>query len=189
MARETWVQSQDRVIPKTQKMVLDTSLLNSQDYKVRIKSKVEQSMARSSALPYTLSVVVIEKGAFGSLSTMVTNFTLYIYIIYIYIYIYAYSHPYIRGAFNKFPDFFVQAFKIVIDSWKFSMLLLYIFWDDWPIFMISGSNEQLQQELEYTLLKPDCHSWWISNMQSGHEDTLEERYAIKFCSKLGKKAT
>ena len=44
-------------------------------------------------------------------------------------------------------------------------------------FMISGSNEQLQQQLEYTLLKPDCHSWWISKMQS---DTLEERYAIKF---------
>ena len=61
----------------------------------------------------------------------------------------------ICGAFNKFPDFFVQAFKIVIDSWKFTMLLLYILWDDWPIFMISGSNEQLQQEFEYTLLKPD----------------------------------
>ena len=30
---------------------------------------------------------------------------------------------------------------------------------------------------------PDCHSWWISKMQS---DTLEERYAIKFCYKLGK---
>ena len=43
--------------------------------------------------------------------------------------------------------------------------------------MISGSKEQLQQELEYTLLKSDCHSWWISKMQS---DTLEERYAIKF---------
>ena len=25
--------------------------------------------------------------------------------------------------------------------------------------MISRSNEQLQQESEYTLLKPDCHSW------------------------------
>ena len=25
-------------------------------------------------------------------------------------------------------------------------------------------------------------------MQSGHEDTLEERYAIKFCFKLGKNA-
>ena len=66
------------------------------------------------------------------------------------------------------------------------MLLLYILWDDWPISMISGSNEQLQQQLEYTLLKPDCHSWWISKMQSGREDTLKERYAIKFCFKLRK---
>ena len=88
-----------------------------------------------------------------------------------------------------FPDFFVQAFKIVVDSWKHTMLLLYILWDDWPVFMISASNEQLQQQLEYTLLKPDCHSWWISKMQSGREDTLEERYAIKFCFKLGKNAT
>ena len=85
--------------------------------------------------------------------------------------------------------FFVQAFKIVIDSWKFSILLPYILWDDRPIFMISGSNEQLQQQFEYTLLKPDCHSWWISKMQSVHEDTLEEWYAIKFCFKLGKNAT
>ena len=36
------------------KMVLDTSLLNTQQYKVRIKGKVEQSSERSSALPYTL---------------------------------------------------------------------------------------------------------------------------------------
>ena len=89
----------------------------------------------------------------------------------------------------SFQIFFMQAFKIVVNSWKFSMLLLYILWDDWPIFMISDLNEQLQQELEYTLLKPDCHCWWISKMQSGHEDTLEERYAIKFCFKLGKNAT
>ena len=39
-----------RVIPKTLKIVLDTSLLNSQQYKVRIKGKVEQSRKRSSAL-------------------------------------------------------------------------------------------------------------------------------------------
>ena len=32
-----------RVIPKTQKIVLDTSLLNTQRYEVRIKGKVEQS--------------------------------------------------------------------------------------------------------------------------------------------------
>ncbi len=49
----------------------------------------------------------------------------------------------LRGAYNKFPDIFVQALKIVIDSWKFIMLLLYILWDDRPIFMISASNEQL----------------------------------------------
>ena len=84
---------------------------------------------------------------------------------------------------------FVQAFKIVVNSWWFSVYFLYILWDDWPIFMISSSNQQLQQELEYTLLKPDCHSWWISKMQSGPEDTLEERYAIKSCFKLGKNAT
>ena len=43
-----------RVIPKTQKMVLDASLLNTQRYKVRIKGKVERSRERNSALPYTL---------------------------------------------------------------------------------------------------------------------------------------
>ena len=43
-----------RVIPKTQKMVLEASLLNTQHYKVRIKGKVEQSRERSRALPYTL---------------------------------------------------------------------------------------------------------------------------------------
>ena len=93
---------------------------------------------------------------------------------------------YVCGAYNKFPDFFVQAFKIDVDPWKFSKLLLHIVWDHWPIFMISASNQQLQQQLEYTLLKPDCHSWWISKMLSRRKDTLEERYTIKLCFKLGK---
>ena len=79
----------------------------------------------------------------------------------------------------SFQTFFVQAFKIVVDSWKFSTLLLYILWDDRPIVLISSSNEQLQQLLEYTLLKPDCHSWWISKLQSGRYDTLEEWYYNK----------
>ena len=42
-----------RVIPKTLKMVLDTSLLNPQHYKVRIKGKVWQTKERSSAVLYT----------------------------------------------------------------------------------------------------------------------------------------
>ena len=43
-----------RVIPKTQKMVFDASLLNTQHYNVRIKGKVEQSREKNSALTYTL---------------------------------------------------------------------------------------------------------------------------------------
>ena len=40
-----------RDIPKTQKMVLDAALLNTQHCKERIKGKVEQSRERSSAPP------------------------------------------------------------------------------------------------------------------------------------------
>ena len=35
-------------------------------------------------------------------------------------------------------------------------------------------------------IHPTCHSWWISKMQSARQDTLEERYTIKLCFKLGK---
>ena len=48
-----------RVIPKTEKMVLDASLLNTQHYKVRIKGK-------ELLPPLHLGAVAIEKGAFGS---------------------------------------------------------------------------------------------------------------------------
>ena len=41
------------VIPKTQKMILDDALLNTQHYKRRFKDKVEQSRKWSSDLPYT----------------------------------------------------------------------------------------------------------------------------------------
>ena len=63
-----------RVRPQNLKMVLDTSLLNTQQYKVSIKGKVEQFRERSSAP--TLSVVAIEKGAFWSPSTTVVNYLL-----------------------------------------------------------------------------------------------------------------
>ena len=42
-----------RVIPMAFKMVFDISLLNTQQYKVRIKGKVEQPRESSSTLPYT----------------------------------------------------------------------------------------------------------------------------------------
>ena len=43
-----------RVIPKTLNMLLDTSLLNTLQHKLRIKGKVEQFKERSNALPYSL---------------------------------------------------------------------------------------------------------------------------------------
>ena len=52
--------------------------------------------------------------------------------------------------------------------------------------MISPSNEQLQQQLQYILLKPDYHSGWILKTQSG---CGEERYEKKFYFKLWKHAT
>ena len=66
-----------QAIPKTLKIVLDTPLLNTQQYKVRVKGKVEQFKERSSP-PHThthLGVVAMEKGAFWSPSTKVANFT------------------------------------------------------------------------------------------------------------------
>ena len=44
------------VVPKTLKMVLDISLLNTQQYKVRIKGKVEQSTEKSISLSLSLSL-------------------------------------------------------------------------------------------------------------------------------------
>ena len=43
-----------QVIPKTQNMELDATLLKTQHYKVGNKGKVEQSREWSSTLPYTL---------------------------------------------------------------------------------------------------------------------------------------
>ena len=53
-----------RVIPKTQKMLLDASLLNTQHYKVRIKGKVGQS-GKEVVPSLHRGVVAIEKGAFN----------------------------------------------------------------------------------------------------------------------------
>ncbi len=55
------------VIPKTKKMVLDTSLLNTQQYKVYINGKVEHHLLH-------LGVIAIEKGAF-------TNFIIQEHIV------------------------------------------------------------------------------------------------------------
>ena len=38
----------------------------------------------------------------------------------------------------------------------------------------------LQQQLEYTLLKPDCPSWWISKMQSDtYKNDMQYNYVLE----------
>ena len=68
-----------QVIPKTQKMVLDTALLNTQHHKVRIKGKVKQSGEWSSALPYTLVMWLLKREPSGhphlKLPTLLTYVT------------------------------------------------------------------------------------------------------------------
>ena len=44
---------QGRILPKTQKMVFDAALLNTQHYKIMITGIVEQSREWSSAFLYT----------------------------------------------------------------------------------------------------------------------------------------
>ena len=72
------------VIPKTLKMVLDTSLLDTQQYKVGIKGKVEESREKSS-VPATPQCSSYWKGSL--MVALDYGCQLYIYI-YIYIYIY-----------------------------------------------------------------------------------------------------
>ena len=54
MVREAGVQFKIESYQRLPKMVLDAALLNTQNYKVSIKAKVEQSREWSSALAYTL---------------------------------------------------------------------------------------------------------------------------------------
>ena len=63
-----------RVIRNTQKILLHAAFLSIQHYKVRVKSKVEESREWSSAPSLHLGVVAVEKGAFGSPSIKVANF-------------------------------------------------------------------------------------------------------------------
>ena len=54
-----------RVILETQKMVLDAALLSTQNYKVMIKGKVEQTKEWSSVLPYTLVWLLLKRDRSG----------------------------------------------------------------------------------------------------------------------------
>ena len=68
-----------RAIPKTQKMVLDAALLNTQHYKERIKGKVEQSRERGSA-PLTSRCSSYRKGSLR----VTLDYGRQLYLLYLY---------------------------------------------------------------------------------------------------------
>ena len=74
-----------RVILKTQKMVPDTFLRNTQHYKVSIKCKVEQSKERSRAFPRISLLLLLKNEPLGR--TRLQSQTLLLNYIYIYIYV------------------------------------------------------------------------------------------------------
>ena len=73
----------------------------------------------------------------------------------------------------SFQTFFGLAFKIVVDSWKFNMLLRYILWDDWPINMISVSNleKMTQKRMECFRLLLEHLAWIEHQFFSGIRDS------------------
>ena len=91
-----------RVIPKSQKMVLDASLLNTQHYKVRIKGKVEQSREGVAPSP-THWCSSYRKGSLR----VTLDYGRQLYFIYI------------RGSLNRFRDFF--RIGIFIDSTRMKL--------------------------------------------------------------------
>ena len=81
-----WGSIPGRVIPMTQKMVLDASLLNTQHYKVRIKGKVKQSKEIELCPSPTTWCSSYWKGSLQLWSPTLLICT----FVYIYIYIYIY---------------------------------------------------------------------------------------------------
>ena len=73
MAWETGLLIPGRVIPKTQKMVLDAALLNTQYHKARIKCGAIQE--KELLPPQCLGVVAYKNGALGSPEGTLYTFT------------------------------------------------------------------------------------------------------------------
>ena len=95
----------------------------------------------------------------------------------------------IRDAFNKFTDLFLYRDLELSKTLENSLCYCYKSYEKTDRFYDLRFKWTAKAGIEYTLLKPDCHSWSISKMRSGREDTLEKRYAIKSYSKLVKNAT
>ena len=112
-----------RVIPKTLKMELDTTLLNTQHYKVRFKGKVEHICGYVDIYMHIYIDIYMYMSMYISIYIPHTlSLSLYIYI-YIYIYIYLYSRCFWWITFftvwpNKRHRSFPNALKTAYSSYE-----------------------------------------------------------------------
>ena len=109
-----------RVIPKTQKMVLDASLLNTQHYKVRIKGKVGQSRegVPPSPTPWCSSY---RKGSLR----VTLDYGRQLYLLYIYIY----RHEYKKFFTQSIRRDFGYSLPLIYpgDNLKFAARHMYLY--------------------------------------------------------------
>ena len=112
------------IIPKTLKMVLDISLLNTQQYKVRIKGKVEQSRERVALSPRP-RCSSYWKGSL--LFALDYGCQLYIYITLYYLIFISYHNSYITLHYIIFILYHIMSY------------FYYVKFDDRPPFKVGAS--------------------------------------------------
>ena len=85
----------------------------------------------------------------------------------------------IRGAFNKFPDFLYRHLKLS-KTLKNSVCYCYTSYE--------MTDQFLWFQLQMSSYSSNSNTPWLSQLVNFKNAiwTLEERYAIKFCFKLGK---
>ena len=109
----------------------------------------ERTVTKFSYLPFGVCLLVV----FWRLQNSFLTFTEYLLLI--------------RGAFNKVPDFFVQAFKIVVDTWKESFLLIFNLKSDYTYLTWSGKRKIISEKKYWKI--PPCHTCLkklLNNMSS-----------------------
>ena len=149
-----------RVIPKTQKMVLDASLLNTQHYKVRIKGKVEQSKegVAPSPTPWCSSY---RKGSLR----VTLDYGRQLYFTYI-----VWNRFTTKSYFNLIEIFVLRQFKMAASQTGF-----YIF----NILQGVKSNIALSHFYDINILYRRCP--WCNGY---HRRKWTRRYKFKFWTKL-----
>ena len=93
---------------------------------------------------------------------------------------------YLRGAYDKFPDFFVQIFKNCRRLLKIQYVI-----DIHLMRWLTNFYDFIFKTTATAGIRIHPTKTWLSQLVSFKNAiwTLEERYAIKFCFKLGKNTT